>query len=104
MPISLSHWRGPRGDRARLVTYNQERPHDSLGRVTAPYKFLPRPTTAGQSLFQCLLDGEAYDTSTPVSFGSRLSSIMGRPAGDRPVAQVTLTNGPLGGTHPFRGQ
>ena len=42
-----------------LVTYNQERPHDSLGRVP-PLTFLPRPTTAGQSLFQCLLDGEAY--------------------------------------------
>ena len=48
-----------------LVTYNQERPHDSLGRVP-PLTFLPRPTTAGQSLFQCLLDGEAYALLVPV--------------------------------------
>ena len=33
-----------------LVTYNQERPHDSLGRVP-PLTFLPRPTSAGQSPF-----------------------------------------------------
>jgi putative transposase len=32
-----------------LRIYNQERPHDSLGRVP-PLRFLPRPTTAGQSL------------------------------------------------------
>jgi putative transposase len=31
-----------------LRVYNQERPHDSLGRVP-PLTFLPRPTTAGQS-------------------------------------------------------
>lgn len=31
-----------------LRIYNQERPHDSLGRVP-PLTFLPRPTTAGQS-------------------------------------------------------
>ena len=30
--------------------YTTERPHDSLGRVP-PLTFLPRPTTAGQSLF-----------------------------------------------------
>lgn len=34
-----------------LVTYNQERPHDSLGRVP-PLTFLPRPTSAGQSPFR----------------------------------------------------
>ena len=33
-----------------LRIYNEERPHDSLGRVP-PLTFLPRPTTAGQSLF-----------------------------------------------------
>jgi putative transposase len=33
-----------------LVTYNHERPHDSLGRVP-PLTFLPRPTSAGQSPF-----------------------------------------------------
>ena len=33
---------------AWLRVYNQERPHDSLGRVP-PLTFLPRPTTAGQS-------------------------------------------------------
>ena len=33
-----------------LQIYNEERPHDSLGRVP-PLTFLPRPTTAGQSLF-----------------------------------------------------
>ena len=31
-----------------LRIYNQERPHDSLGRVP-PLTFLPRPTTAEQS-------------------------------------------------------
>jgi putative transposase len=31
-----------------LRVYNQERPHDSLGRVPPP-TFLPRPTTVGQS-------------------------------------------------------
>jgi len=31
-----------------LRIYNQERPHDSLGRVP-PLTFLPRPTTAGLS-------------------------------------------------------
>ena len=31
-----------------LRVYNQERPHDSLGRVP-PHTFLPRPTTAEQS-------------------------------------------------------
>ena len=33
-----------------LQIYNEERPHDSLGLVP-PLTFLPRPTTAGQSLF-----------------------------------------------------
>ena len=33
-----------------LVTYNQERPHDSLGRVP-PLTFLPRPNMPGQSPF-----------------------------------------------------
>jgi putative transposase len=31
-----------------LHVYNQERPHDSVGRVP-PLTFLPRPTTAGLS-------------------------------------------------------
>jgi putative transposase len=34
-----------------LVTYNQERPHDSLGRVP-PLTFLPRPTSVVQSPFR----------------------------------------------------
>jgi putative transposase len=34
---------------AWLRVYNSERPHDSLGRKP-PLSFLPRPTTAGQSL------------------------------------------------------
>jgi putative transposase len=34
-----------------LVTCNQERPHDSLGRVP-PLTFLPRPTSAAQSPFR----------------------------------------------------
>ena len=33
-----------------LESYNCERPHDSLGRVP-PLTFLPRPSSAGQSLF-----------------------------------------------------
>ena len=33
-----------------LVVYNQERPHDSLGRVP-PLMFLPRPNTPMQALF-----------------------------------------------------
>jgi hypothetical protein len=33
-----------------LRIYNGERPHDSLGRVP-PLTFLPRPSSAGQSLF-----------------------------------------------------
>ena len=33
---------------AWLRVYNQERPHDSLGRIP-PLTFLPTPTTAGQS-------------------------------------------------------
>jgi putative transposase len=33
-----------------LRIYNTERPHDSLGRVP-PLMFLPRPSSAGQSLF-----------------------------------------------------
>ena len=33
-----------------LRIYNSERPHDSLGRVP-PLTFLPRPSSAGQSLF-----------------------------------------------------
>ena len=33
-----------------LVTYNQERPHESLGRVP-PLMFLPRPNTPVQSPF-----------------------------------------------------
>ena len=36
---------------AWLVTYNHERPHDSLGRVP-PLTFLPRPQTAGESTFR----------------------------------------------------
>jgi putative transposase len=36
---------------AWLVVYNQERPHDSLGRVP-PLTFLPRPSSAGQSTFE----------------------------------------------------
>jgi len=35
---------------AWLRIYNQERPHDSLGRVP-PLTFLPRPSSAGQSPF-----------------------------------------------------
>jgi hypothetical protein len=31
--------------------YNQERPHDSLGRVP-PLTFLPRPSSAGKSTFE----------------------------------------------------
>ena len=43
-----------------LVVYNQERPHDSLGRVP-PLTFLPRLNPPRCSpLSQCLLDGEAY--------------------------------------------
>jgi putative transposase len=34
-----------------LRIYNEERPHDSLGRVP-PLTFLPRPTTPGQSPFE----------------------------------------------------
>lgn len=34
-----------------LRIYNQERRHDSLGRVP-PLTFLPRPTTAGQSAWE----------------------------------------------------
>ena len=41
MRISANRW---------LVVYNQERPHDSLGRVP-PLPFLPRPTRPGQSPF-----------------------------------------------------
>jgi putative transposase len=33
-----------------LRIYNRERPHDSLGRVP-PLTFLPRPSSAGKSLF-----------------------------------------------------
>jgi putative transposase len=36
---------------AWLVTYNHERPHESLGRVP-PLTFLPRPQTAGESTFR----------------------------------------------------
>lgn len=36
---------------AWLRTYNQERPHDSLGRVP-PLSYLPRPTAADQSPFE----------------------------------------------------
>ena len=36
---------------AWLQVYNQERPHDSLGRVP-PLTFLPRPSSAGQSTFE----------------------------------------------------
>jgi putative transposase len=36
---------------AWLLVYNHERPHDSLGRVP-PLTFLPRPSSAGQSLCQ----------------------------------------------------
>ena len=42
-----------------LRVYNQERPHDSLGRVP-PLTFLPRPTIAGKSPGNCPLDGGAY--------------------------------------------
>jgi putative transposase len=34
-----------------LLTYNHERPHDSLGRVP-PLMFLPRPTSAGKSTLE----------------------------------------------------
>ncbi len=34
----------------RLVSYNQERPHESLGRVP-PLMFLPRPDRPAQSHF-----------------------------------------------------
>ena len=34
-----------------LRIYNEERPHDSLGRVP-PLTFLPRPTPAGESTFE----------------------------------------------------
>jgi putative transposase len=43
-------------DRVRMITedwlceYNEERPHDSLGRVP-PLSFMPRRTTAGKSTF-----------------------------------------------------
>ena len=36
---------------AWLVVYNQERPHDSLGRVP-PLTFLPRPSSTGESTFE----------------------------------------------------
>lgn len=36
---------------AWLTVYNQERPHDSLGRVP-PLTFLPRPSSIGQSTYQ----------------------------------------------------
>lgn len=36
---------------AWLTVYNQERPHDSLGRVP-PLTFLPRPSSVGQSTYQ----------------------------------------------------
>ena len=36
---------------AWLEVYNRTRPHDSLGRVP-PLTFLPRPTSAGQSLYE----------------------------------------------------
>ena len=36
---------------AWLTVYNQERPHDSLGRVP-PLTFLPRPSSAGESTFE----------------------------------------------------
>jgi hypothetical protein len=44
-----------------LRVYNQERPHDSLGRVP-PLTFLPRPTIAGKSPGNCPLDGELTET------------------------------------------
>jgi putative transposase len=34
-----------------LRIYNSERPHDNLGRVP-PLMFLPRPSSAGQSLMR----------------------------------------------------
>ena len=34
-----------------LVEYNEQRPHDALGRVP-PLTFLPRATTAGESSFK----------------------------------------------------
>ena len=34
-----------------LRIYNEERPHDSLGRVP-PLTFLPRPTTARESTYK----------------------------------------------------
>ena len=43
-----------------LQTYNEERPHDSLGRVT-PLTFLPRPNRPWSLVIECLLDGGAYE-------------------------------------------
>lgn len=45
--------------------YNEERPHDGLSRVP-PLTFLPRPRPVAASPFECLLDGEAYDS--PLSY------------------------------------
>ena len=53
-----------------LRIYNEERPHDSRGRVP-PLTFLPRPTTGESLLTQCLLDREAYAT-TPTLTGKVL--------------------------------
>ena len=48
-----------------LVTYNQERPHDSLGRVPRPSRFCRGPQPPGSPSLQCLLDGEAYGLTEP---------------------------------------
>ena len=53
-----------------LRIYNSERPPDSLGRVL-PLTFLPRPSSAGKSLFACLLDGKAYDSGVVIFFRAR---------------------------------
>jgi transposase InsO family protein len=45
-----------------LRIYNSERPHDSLGRVPLFYRGLHQPASLS---LQCLLDGEAYHSSTP---------------------------------------
>jgi hypothetical protein len=69
-----------------LRVYNQERPHDSLGRVP-PLTFLPRPTAAGQSPWElptspCECATPSESLSIEVSTGASL-----RPQDCEPVAQ-----------------
>ncbi len=52
-----------------LVEYNEQRPHDALGRVP-PLTFLPRATTVGSPASNCPLDGEAYESNSTLSTGS----------------------------------